>query len=69
MNKDPYEDLIGQSKELILQIMDQPLTPYDSDEWVYVTGKGFLGFKKRLYLFFKDNRVYDYFFYSGLINL
>ena len=65
-NEDFYESLVGQSKETVLSRMDHPMTPYDSDEWIYLTGKRFLGLKERLYLFFRDNQVYD-FFASSLV--
>jgi len=66
INEDYYESFIGQSKETVLSRMNLPMTPYDSDEWIYLTGKHFLGLKERLYLFFRDNRVYD-FFASSLV--
>lgn len=31
-----YGNLIGRSKDAVLHMLDQPVTPYDSDEWVYI---------------------------------
>lgn len=56
-----YESLIGKSKQDIVGILDMPRSPYESDEWIFIVGKNFFGINRRLYLFFTDDQVYDFF--------
>ncbi|MET3539170.1 hypothetical protein [Chryseobacterium limigenitum] len=59
--EDSYDFLVGKSKADIIHLMEDPTSSYDCDEWIYIIGRNFFGFKKKLYLFFKDDYVHDYF--------
>ena len=59
--EDFYESLVGKNKEEVVALLEMPRSDYESNEWVYITGKNFFGLNRRLYLFFSDGIVCDFF--------
>ncbi len=60
-HEDFFESLIGKSKHEVRNLLNAPRTPFESNEWVYQIGKNYFGLNRRLYLFFSDDLVYDFF--------
>jgi len=55
-----YETLIGKSQNQIIQELGEPCLISHTNEWIYIISTNFLGLKKRLYLFFLNDKLKDY---------
>ncbi|WP_294286366.1 hypothetical protein [uncultured Chryseobacterium sp.] len=54
---------LGKTGPEIVHLMGRPADEKKEDEWIYVLGKRFFGlYRRRLYLYFTEARVHDYYF-------
>lgn len=56
-DKKNYSHLIGADKEKIKELLGEEYNFYPADKWTYILGTNWLGRKKILALYFKDQHV------------
>ncbi|AZA48699.1 hypothetical protein EG346_11140 [Chryseobacterium carnipullorum] len=59
MKNNKYVYLIGKSKKEITELLEQDFNYYPADFWFYILSKSWLGRIKVLWLYFKDEKVYE----------